>query len=53
MNPHVYNASVGAGVALVAIGAGAEWGWPIGMIAAGALVLGMTLLTLRMVAGAR
>ena len=48
MSPFVYNASVGAGVAMVAVGAGAQWGWPVGLITAGALVLVLTVNMLRM-----
>lgn len=48
MSPVVYNTSIGSGVAMVAIGAGAQWGWPVGLMTAGALVLALTINMLRM-----
>jgi hypothetical protein len=38
-----YNASIAAGVLLISIGAGSRWGWPIGAISAGVLIIGLTL----------
>jgi len=35
----VYNASVAAGVVCASVGAGAQWGWPVGLMVAGGLVL--------------
>lgn len=48
MNPRTYNASIAAGVSSAAIGAGAQWGWPMGLMVAGALVLALAVSTLRM-----
>lgn len=48
----VYNTSIAAGVALSSIGAGAQFGWPVGLMVAGVLVLGVSALMLRMI-GAR
>lgn len=48
MSPTTYNVSIAIGLGLTAGGAGAQWGWPIGMLAAGLLVLALTLVTLRM-----
>lgn len=47
MTAAIYNASVALGVLMLAIGAGAQWGWPVGMMVSGALVLGLTAYTLR------
>ncbi len=49
MTPLSYNLSVGAGVALSAVGAGAQWGWPVGLLAAGLLVIALSLVALAMV----
>lgn len=46
----IYNVCVGSGVALLSVGAGAQFGWPAGLIAAGALLIGLSVLTLRMAA---
>lgn len=51
MTPLSYNLSVGAGVALSAVGAGAQWGWPVGALAAGLLVCALTLASLYLLAG--
>ena len=48
MNPILYNSAVAAGVALTSVGAGVEWGWPIGMIVAGVLIIALSLATLSM-----
>lgn len=53
MTPTSYNISIGVGVALSAIGAGAQWGWPAGVMAAGLLVLLMTMLGVSMLARVR
>ena len=53
MTPTSYNLSIGAGSAMAAIGAGAQWGWPVGLMAAGLLVIALTLVALRLVSGAR
>lgn len=46
MNPIAYNLSSGAGVALAAIGAGAQWGWPVGLLVAGLLAVALSALVL-------
>lgn len=33
---------------MMSIGAGAQWGWPVGLITAGALVLALTVYVMRM-----
>lgn len=48
MNPTIYNATIGAGVASLSVGAGAQFGWPVGLMVAGGLVLLLTLAMLRM-----
>jgi hypothetical protein len=47
MNPVVYNATVGVGVVLASVGAGAQFGWPVGLIVAGAMLIGLSVYTLR------
>lgn len=49
MNVAIYNATVGAGVGLVALGAGVQWGWPVGSMVGGGLILLLSVLTLRAV----
>jgi len=39
----VYNASIGVGVAMIGTGVGARWGWQLGIISAGALIIALTL----------
>jgi hypothetical protein len=51
MTPLSYNLSIAAGVGLTAIGAGAQWGWPVGALAAGLLVIALSLVALRLVVG--
>lgn len=51
MTPLTYNLSLGVGVSMVAIGAGAQWGWPVGALAAGLLVCALTLASLYLLAG--
>lgn len=51
MTPTIYNVSMGAGVASVGVGVGAQWGWPFGLMAVGALVLCLTVFTVRMIRG--
>lgn len=48
MNPIIYNSAVAAGVALTSVGAGVQWGWPVGLMVAGALIIALSLATLRM-----
>jgi len=48
-----YNLSIGAGVACVGIGAGAQWGWPVGLMAVGGLVVALTLNLARILSGGR
>lgn len=43
MNVAITNATNAAGVALAAVGAGAQWGWPVGLMVAGVLMLGLAL----------
>lgn len=49
MSPTLYNVTVGSGVALLSVGAGAQCGWPVGLIVAGAMLIGLSVFTLRMV----
>lgn len=53
MTPTSYNISVGAGVLMAGIGAGAQWGWPIGLWVAGMLVIALSLAALATVARGR
>lgn len=53
MQATVYNASIGGGVALMSIGAGAQFGWPVGLMTAGALVISLAIVTLRTITGGR
>lgn len=46
MHPYVYNTAVGLGTLLVSIGAGMVY-LPAGLITAGVLVLGLTVLAAR------
>ena len=46
MTPMTYNVSVGVGVGLAAVGAGAQWGGPIGLVAAGLLVIALSVVAL-------
>lgn len=46
MNPYVYNGSLLTGILLIAFGCGA-FDWRIGLIAAGSLVIGITLFHLK------
>ena len=46
-------AEVGAGVLMAGIGAGAQWGWPIGLWVAGMLVIALSLAALATVARGR
>ena len=48
MSPIVYNATVGLGVVLVSIGAGAQFGWLVGLMVVGGLIIALSLATLRM-----
>lgn len=48
MSVLIFNATNAAGVALVSIGAGVQWGWPVGLMVSGGLVLALSLLMLRM-----
>lgn len=43
MNQLIYNGSLAAGTVLAATGAGLQWGVGIGLIAAGALVIVLTM----------
>ncbi|HEY1723968.1 MAG TPA: hypothetical protein VGF89_00990 [Steroidobacteraceae bacterium] len=47
-----YNLSIVAGVALIGIGAGLQFGLAIGLITTGACILGLTLLMIRGARGA-
>jgi len=47
MSPIIYNSSVGVGVVLTSVGAGAQFGWPVGLIVAGAMLIGLSVYTLR------
>ena len=47
MSVLIINATHAAGVALVAVGAGAQWGWPVGLMVGGGLVLALSLVMLR------
>lgn len=47
INPTIYNASIGCGVAAIGVGAGAQWGWPVGLMAAGVLVVSLAVFALR------
>ena len=38
-----YNASIGAGVSMVGAGAASRWGWQIGAVTAGSLIIALTL----------
>lgn len=49
MSPVVYNATVGVGVVLTSVGAGAQFGWPSGLMTAGALLIGLSVFMLRLV----
>lgn len=44
----IYNVCVGSGVVMLSVGAGAQFGWPVGLIAAGALLIVLSVLTLRL-----
>ncbi len=44
MNQLMYNASILAGTALASIGAGLQWGVPVGLMVMGVLIVGLTLL---------
>lgn len=46
MTPTSYNVSVAAGLAMVAVGAGVQWGWPIGAVACGLLVIALSVVGL-------
>lgn len=46
MTPLTYNLSIGAGLGLVAVGTGAQWGWPVGMLAAGLLIVALSVVSL-------
>lgn len=48
MNPIVYNASIASGIVLASIGAGAQFGWPWGLMVAGSSMVVLSLATLRM-----
>lgn len=43
MNQLTYNASLLVGTAAASVGAGMQWGGAIGLMVAGALVIGLTL----------
>ncbi len=43
----IYNVTVGAGTALVGVGAGAAFGWPFGLMSSGALMIGLAVASLR------
>lgn len=43
----VYNATVGAATAMIGVGTGAEFGWPLGLVAAGAVMLVLSARMLR------
>lgn len=47
MNVLIFNATNAAGVALASVGAGAQWGWPVGLMVAGGLVLALSVVMLR------
>jgi hypothetical protein len=53
MNALAYNVSVAAGVLMVGIGAGAQWGWPVGLMAAGLLIVALSVVAARLMAGSR
>ena len=38
-----YNACIAGGVSLISVGAGSRWGWEIGAIAAGVLLITLTI----------
>lgn len=38
----VYNLSILLALVLIAVGSGAQWGWPIGCIVTGVLVIAFT-----------
>ena len=52
MNRHVYNASILAGVLLASAGAGMVY-LPAGFITAGVLLIGLTIASARLAAGAQ
>ena len=51
MTPAIYNSSLGAGVLMSAVGAGAQWGWPVGVLAAGLRLCALTLASLYLLTG--
>jgi hypothetical protein len=53
MSAAVYNVSIALGLVLSAVGAGAQWGWPVGAMVGGALVLALTIVSARLAAGVR
>ncbi len=48
MNPIRYNLVTAGGVVLASVGCGMQWGWPVSLIVAGALIVALSLATLRM-----
>lgn len=43
----IYNATVAVGTTMVGVGCGAAFGWPAGLIASGAIMLGLAVSMLR------
>jgi hypothetical protein len=46
MTPLAYNVSILGGVTTAACGAGLQWGWPVGMLAAGLLIVALSVVSL-------
>lgn len=44
MNQFTYNVGILAGTALASIGAGLQWGLPVGLMVMGGQIVGLTLL---------
>ena len=47
MNPVTYNASMAVGLAACSAGAGLQWGGPVGCMVFGAMVICLTLVTVK------
>ena len=50
MNHLTYNASLAAGLLCASVGAGLQWGAPIGLMVAGAIILAATVVTAKVIA---
>ncbi len=46
----IFSALLAAGTALASVGAGLQWGAPVGLITCGAVTLGLTLYAVRLAA---